>query len=79
MQDFSIEKEIRIFLHNLVWLKQHYGYTKQEMAEILDISEELWEEVEKIKIPTRLTGEVFYRIKEHFDITPSDMLYKEFE
>lgn len=76
MNEISVEEEIKNFLHNLVWLKNHYGFSKEKMAEILEISIEIWEEVEKGKIPTSLTGEVLYIIKENFDIHPSDMIYK---
>ena len=76
MQEISVENEMRVFLHNLLWLKNHYGYTKQEIAKMLEISEDIWEEVENMKNPTRITPEVFYKIKEHFDINPSDMIYR---
>lgn len=76
MNEFSVEEEMRTFIHNLVWLKNHNGFSKEKMAEILEISIEIWEKVENEKIPTSLTGEVFYIIKEYFDINPSDMIYK---
>lgn len=78
MNNISVEKEMKNFLHNLLWLKNHYNFSKEKMAEILGISVEIWEEVELEKIPTNLTGDVFYKIKENFDINPSDMIYKKF-
>lgn len=78
MNNISVEKEMKNFLHNLLWLKNHYNFSKEKMAEILGISVEIWEEVELEKIPTSLTGDVFYKIKENFDINPSDMIYKKF-
>lgn len=79
MNDISIEKEMRNFLHNLLWLKDRYEFSEEKMAEILGISVELWEEVELEKIPTSLRGDVFYKIKEFFDINPSDLINKKFE
>lgn len=70
MNNISIEKEMKTFLHNLLWLKNNYNYSKENMAEILGISVEIWEEVELKKIPANLTGDVFYKIKENFDINP---------
>lgn len=79
MNNISVEKEMKFFLHNLLWLKNHYNFSKEKMAEILGISVKLWEEVELEKIPTSLTGDVFYKIKEFFDINPSDLINKRFE
>lgn len=79
MCNISVEKEMKTFLHNLVWLKNHYNLSKEKMAEMLEISVEIWEEVEVGRIPTNLTGEIFYKIKDNFDINPSDIIYKKFE
>lgn len=79
MSDISIKKEMKNFLHNLLWLKNHYSFSKEKMAEILGISVEVWEEVELEKTPTKLTGDVFYKIKAFFDINPSDLINKKFE
>lgn len=65
---------MKTFLHNLVWLKNHYNFSKEKMAEMLEISVEIWEEVEMGKLSTKLTGDVFCKIKENFDINPSDMI-----
>ncbi len=79
MYNISVEKEMETFLNNLVWLKNHYNFTKEKMAEMLEISVEIWEEVEIRRIATNLTGNIFYKIKDNFDIYPSDIIYKKFE
>ena len=76
MCDISTEKEMKIFLCNLVWLKEHYNLSNEKMAEMLGINVEIWKQVESGKIPTNLTVEVFYKIKENFNISPTDIIYK---
>lgn len=78
MFEISVEKEVKTFLKNLVWLKNYHNLSNEKMAEILEISIEMWDEVEIEKIPTSLTVDVFYRIKEYFDVNPTDMIYKSF-
>lgn len=76
MFDISVEKELNTFLKNLVWLKNYHNLSNEKMAEILEISIEIWDEVEIEKIPTSLTVDIFYRIKDYFDISPTDIIYK---
>lgn len=30
MNEFSVEEEMRTFIHNLVWLKNHNGFSKEK-------------------------------------------------
>ena len=79
MEKISIKKEVKSLLHNLVWLRNHYNLSKEDMARILRIDMEMWENIECGKLPRGLSVEVFYIIKEQFHINPSDLLYKMFD
>ncbi|MBE6804746.1 MAG: helix-turn-helix transcriptional regulator [Ruminococcaceae bacterium] len=78
MSNISVEKEMKTFLCNLAWLKKHYNLSDEEIAEKLGINVEIWQEVESRKIPTNLTVDIFYKIKDNFNISPADMIYKDF-
>ncbi|MBR5247240.1 MAG: hypothetical protein IKV25_07720 [Clostridia bacterium] len=77
MKQNSYDKEIETMLHNLIWLKRDNNFSKEEIANLLEINVADWEQIEKSVLPKNLTVNVFYIILENFGIHPSDLIYKE--
>lgn len=44
------------FLHNIAWLRQHYGFSKRKMAKILHIGIPSLNKIESGKCPERLSS-----------------------
>ena len=72
------DKELRIFMENLVWLRKQNGLTKKEMAEILGISVFSLSKMENGKFPPRTPAEIVVRIHSRFGILPSEMMKRIF-
>lgn len=64
----------QIFVHNVKWLRQHFEFSQESMAEMLNISTEKLKEVEKGEMPEELTSEVFVRIHNFFGIEAKDII-----
>ena len=62
-----------IFLHNIAWLRKHYGISKRRMAELLGIG--LWSlnKIEKGEIPPRLDAHIIFAVSKHFGIPVSEL------
>ena len=67
---------IDIFLHNIVWLRKHYGLSKNEMAKRLGIG--LWSlnKIEKGELPPRLHCDIIFTVYHVFGIPYADLLDK---
>ena len=65
---------IDIFLHNIVWLRKHYGLSKKEMAKRLGIG--LWSlnKIEKGEWPPRLYCDIIFAVYQNFGISCADLL-----
>ena len=68
------EKELQNLLHNLCWLRKHFGYFKKEMAEILGISVWSFNKIERGEMPPKLRINVLFTVYRHFGITPDSLL-----
>ena len=64
---------IDIFLHNIVWLRKHYGLSKKEMAKRLGIG--LWSlnKIEKGELPPRLHCDIIFAIFQNFGVPFADL------
>ena len=74
MTDYKNSDAWRIFSHNMKWLRNHYKYSKERMAETLDITVEMIDEIENGSIPDSLTVQIFFKIHKHFSIKPKDIV-----
>lgn len=62
------------FIHNVLWLRRHYGLSKKKMAEILGISLFMINKIENGQLPPTLEIDVLFRIHKAFGITMADIL-----
>lgn len=65
---------IEIFLHNVIWLRKHYGLSKKEMAKKLGISVWMLNKIEKGELPPRLAIDVLFCIYKEFGVFMSDIV-----
>ena len=63
-----------IFIHNVIWLRQHYGLSKKKMAETLEISYWMLNKLEQGVFPPRLTIDILFRIYRVFGIRMADIV-----
>ena len=54
---------INTFLHNVIWLRKHYGLTKKAMAEKLGISLWMLNKIENGELPPGLQIDVLFLIR----------------
>lgn len=62
------------FMHNVSYIRKHYGLSKKKMAELLDIGVGSLNKIENGEIPPRLSVEILFNIYDNFGIYPQDML-----
>lgn len=62
------------FVHNVKWLRNHYEFSEEKMAEIMGISIELLRELEKGNKADVLSVEVVYKIHNFFGVLPNVLL-----
>lgn len=72
-----LEKEYAVLLNNIIWLRTHYEFSKEKMAEIMDISIDMMNEIENHKVPEDLTVEAILNMHKFFRIEPQDLLGKD--
>ena len=65
-------KEIETFLYNIAYLRKHNGLSKRKMAKILHISTSTLKKIESGVLPPKMSANVIWRIKVHFDINPNE-------
>ena len=65
---------IDIFLHNVAWLRKHYGLSKKEMAQKLGIGVGSLNKIEEGELPTSLRIDVLFNIYKEFGIFMSDVV-----
>lgn len=66
-------KETACFMHNVLWLRKHYGFSKKEMSGLLNISIKTLNKIENGKLPPRLTVEIVFNIIDRFKISPKSL------
>ena len=69
-------KQLLNFCENIIFLRKELGYTKKEMAKKLSISVKSLSEIERLRVPPRLSCEILFIIKIKFGIDPNDILKK---
>lgn len=74
-----LDKEYEILLNNIVWLRNHHELSKERMAEIMDITVDMFNEIENGKLPEDLTVEAILNMQDFFRIEPQDLLGKKLD
>lgn len=70
------EKNWQNFVHNVKWLRNHYEFSEDKMAEIMGISVDLFRELENGNGKDDLSIEVVFKIYSFFGVLP-DMLFED--
>lgn len=65
---------IDTFLHNITWLRKHYGLSKKEMAKRLEIGLFTLNKIEKGELPPRLTCDIIFCVHKKFGIGMAEVL-----
>lgn len=66
--------ELENIIYNIKWLRKHYGLSKKEMAELLNISIYSINKLEKGILPPRLKVDVIFAVWKHFGVSPTEQL-----
>lgn len=66
----------KILSHNIVWLRTHYEFSKERMAEILNISVDVLNKIENGEIGDDLTVEAFINAANFFCVETKDLFGK---
>lgn len=73
MSTLEMHNSFAILLHNIVWLRKHYGISKTRMAKMLGVG--LWSinKIEQGEIPPRLDVSIIFAISRQFSIPPAEL------
>ena len=74
MSQIQHNEAFQILLHNILWLRAHYGYSKTRMAKILKVGIGTIDQIEKGILPPRLSAEIIFHLQSHFGIRPADLV-----
>lgn len=66
----------QIFVYNIVWLRKHYEFSEEKMAEIMEISVDLLKQIELGQGADELSVEVVYKIYNFFGVRPNILMGK---
>ncbi len=66
----------QIFVYNIVWLRKHYEFSEEKMAEIMEISVDLLKQIELGQGADELSVEVIYKIYDFFGVFPNILMGK---
>lgn len=73
MKSYKNDKSWTIFIKNIVWLREHYEFSKEKMAEISEISVEVINRIENGEMPDEVTVETIIRLGNFFCIEPMEL------
>lgn len=66
------------FVHNVMWLRNHYDFSEEKMAEIMGIDVEAYRDIEKGICDEDLSVEVFCKIYNFFHVRCDEFFSKRF-
>lgn len=69
----NVRNEIVVLCDNIKYLRIKNGYTKHEMAKILQVSMYCFRKIEKGILPPSLDVTVLFRISTHFRVPPAKL------
>lgn len=70
--------QMDIFLHNIAWLRNHYGISKKRMAKILGVSVGTINKMESDILPPRLDVSIIFNIQDYFGIKLTELFAQQF-
>lgn len=73
MKSYKDDKSWKIFIKNIVWLREHYEFSKEKMAEISGISVEVINRIENGEMPDEVTVETIIRLGNFFCVEPMEL------
>ena len=62
--------DLAVFLENLEYLRQHYGFSKERMSAICGIDKKTWSKIEALILPERLRISVIFHAAWYFRLEP---------
>lgn len=74
MKSYTEHKAWQNFTHNVKWLRSHYEFSKEKMAEILGITIGMLKEIENNEVPLDLTAEAILNMGKFFIVKPKDIM-----
>ncbi|MBE6904223.1 MAG: helix-turn-helix transcriptional regulator [Ruminococcaceae bacterium] len=72
----NINDEINNFINNIVYLRKKNGFSKKEMANILNISIYALNKIERGELPKKLSVKIVFNLQKHFKISPERQFEK---
>ncbi|MBQ8766255.1 MAG: helix-turn-helix transcriptional regulator [Clostridia bacterium] len=73
MELYKNEKYWKNFVKNIIWLRKHYEFPKERMAEILGINVEMLNRIENGEMPEELNMEIIFKISNFFSLNPKEL------
>lgn len=67
------EIQWKCFVNNIVWLRNHYEFSKERMAEICGITVTTLNKIENSEMPEELSIEIIMKVSTFFSISPKDL------
>ena len=61
------------FTYNVVWLRKEHNLSKTKMANLLGISVQCLNRIEKGELPPKLSIVIVFKIQENFSVHPKDL------
>ncbi|MBQ6840014.1 MAG: helix-turn-helix transcriptional regulator [Oscillospiraceae bacterium] len=74
-----MNKEFKIFMKNVAWLRKQHKLSKKKMAQIMGIGVGSLTQIEKGIFPERLRIDACINIQRHFGVSVKDQLQKYIE
>ena len=71
----NIHDEINNFINNIAYLRKN-GFSKKEMANVLNISIYALNKIERGELPEKLSVEIVFNLQKHFKISPEKQFKK---
>lgn len=76
--DEACKREEENFLYNVLWIRKHYGISKEKMTRILEIGMKSLNKIESGVMPPRLSAKIIVKIYNNFGILSEDMFKNRF-
>ena len=74
MNDTSTQAAWETFVHNITWLRTHYGISMKAMAKIMGISVQTLRKVEQGEKSKRINAEVLIKLCDYFQCHADELI-----
>lgn len=61
------------FVENIIWLRNHYKFSKERMAEISGINADMLNRIENGEMPEELSMEIIFKLSKFFSLNPKEL------